>query len=94
MESYKEITHADSFKAGADWAHNDLMKDVKKLIEALEFYVGTKDSMFEVGDEGRNYYMDNVIYESDLSPEGKCDQPLGTKARQALTEFKKKYPEE
>lgn len=52
------------------------------LREAVEFYAHSKHAIFEVVDE--HYNSSYVIYESDLSPEGKCDQPHGTKAREAL----------
>lgn len=58
-----------------------------KAIEALKFYAGYTDSLFEVVDEGRNYGISNVIYESDLSPEGRCDLPLGSIAREVLQEL-------
>lgn len=69
--------------------YQSLLEQCEKIEKALEFYTPSKDAIFEVVDEGRNYDTYNVIYESDLSPDGKCDQPLGTKARQALEEYRK-----
>ena len=68
-------------------AYAELKAQNEKLVEALKFYAGSKDSIFEIIDEGRDWAPDNVIYESDLREGGKMDQPLGQLAREVLKEL-------
>lgn len=88
---FKSMSHSFS-RLSKD--HENLLRAIKgvkaqneKLVEALRFYAGSKNSIFEIVEEGMNWTAYNVIYESDLREGGKMDQPLGQLARETLKEL-------
>lgn len=62
----------------------------KELYEALKYY--SLKSNYSVVDEGRNYNVNNVIYE--LDEKTYADRELGTKAKETLNKFKPIFEKE
>lgn len=72
---------------GFNQAASLMLKDLEVLAKALEFY--TLKSNYSIVDEGRNYQVDYKCYE--LNEDTYADEELGTKAREALKNYREKY---